>query len=415
MSNSLETLHIYNLGQITKDNDKVLLYAPLSCNCIAANFKELERLEAVAEGCCVDSEYAEILDILAKHDDVPRISGATDFVNLSILPTNACNFSCSYCYSAKGRSTRTIEFPVVENMIRWFVSMERGSTPPLFITIFGGGEPMLCWNKVVRPAVELTETLRMDYQSKINLNLITNGSILPPDFIVVCKRSKTNVSISFEILEELQNLQRRNYIKVYKNILTLCENGILPSINSVITDESVAKMPKMVEETVRTLPEVKHLSFEPVTGHHTQSFYRKFTDSFLQARKLAEASGLKLTTSVLRNVDVTVERYCAGELALTASGDLTACPCLSEQLQPGYQRWIYGHVSSDTIAIDEVKLTEILSHDVNDNTWCNKCFARYNCGGGCLNNVIERGYKQDSDYCLFFKDFLRKILIERMS
>jgi radical SAM protein with 4Fe4S-binding SPASM domain len=415
MSNSLETLHIYNLGQITKDNDKVLLYAPLSCNCITASSKEFERLEAVAKGCCVDSEYAEILDILAKHDDVPRISGVTDFVNLSILPTNACNFSCSYCYSAKGRSTRTIEFPVVENMIRWFVRMERGFTPSLFITIFGGGEPMLCWTKVVRPAIELTETLRMDYQSKINLNLITNGSILPSDFIEVCKRSKTNVSVSFEILEELQNLQRRNYITVYKNILSLCESGILPSINSVITDDSVEKMPKMVEETVRTLPGVKYLSFEPVTGRHTQSFYRKFTDSFLQARKLAEDAGLTLTTSVLRNVDVTVERYCAGELALTASGDLTACPCLSEQLQPGYRRWIYGHVSSDTIAIDNDKLTEILSHDVNDNTWCDKCFARYNCGGGCLNNVIERGYKQDPDYCWFFKDFLRKILIERMS
>jgi radical SAM protein with 4Fe4S-binding SPASM domain len=415
MSNLLETLHIYNLGQISKDNDRVLLYAPLSCNCLAASSKELECLEAAAEGGCVDSEYVEILDILARHDDVPRISGVTDFVNLSILPTNACNFSCSYCYSVKGRSTRTIEFPAVENMIRWFVSMERGSTPPLFITIFGGGEPMLCWDKVVRPAIELTETLRMDYESKINLNLITNGSILPSDFIEVCKRSKTNVSVSFEILEELQNLQRRNYITVYKNILSLCESGILPSINSVITDDSVEKMPKMVEETVRTLPGVKYLSFEPVTGHHTRSFYRKFTDSFLQARKLAETSGLKLTTSVLRNVDVTVERYCAGELALTASGDLTACPCLSEQLQLGYQRWIYGHVSSDTIAIDKVKLTEILSHDVNDNTWCDKCFARYNCGGGCLNNIIERGYKQDSDYCRFFKDFLRKILIERMS
>lgn len=415
MSNSLESLHIYNLGQISRADDKVLLYAPLSCNCLVASPKELESLEAVAEGSRVDSEYAEILDILSRRDEVPRISDVTDFVNLSILPTNACNFSCSYCYSANGRSTRTIEFPVVENMIRWFVGMERGSTPPLFITIFGGGEPMLCWDKVVRPAIELTEALRMDYQSKINLNLITNGSILPTDFIEICKRSKTNVSISFEILEELQNLQRRNYRKVYKNILSLCENGIHPSINSVITDEAVEKMPEMVRETVRTLPEVKYLSFEPVTGSHTRSFYRKFTDGFFQARKLAEASGLKLTTSMLRNVDVTVERYCAGELALTASGDLTACPCLSEQLQPGYQRWIYGQVSSDSIAIDKVKLARILSHDVNDNTWCDKCFARYNCGGGCLNNVIERGYKQDPDYCRFFKDFLRKILIERMS
>lgn len=415
MSNSLESLNIYNLGRISKGEDKTLLYAPLSCNCVAASPKELELLEVAAEGGFVDSEYSEILNILASRDEVPRISVVTNFVNLSILPTNACNFSCSYCYSANGRSTRTIEFPVVENMIRWFVGMKRSSTPPLFITIFGGGEPMLCWDNVVRPTLELTEALQMDYHSQINLNLITNGSILPLDFIDICKGSKTNVSISFEILEELQNLQRRNYRKVYENILTLCENGILPSINSVITDEAVEKMPKMVEETVRTLPEVKYLSFEPVTGSHTQSFYSKFTESFFQARKLAEVAGLKLTTSVLRNVDVSVERYCAGELALTASGDITACPCLSEQLQPGYQRWIYGHASSDSIVIDKVKLSEILSLDVNHNKWCDNCFARYNCGGGCLNNTIERGYKQDPNFCRFFKDFLRKVLIERMS
>ena len=369
----------------------------------------------MAEGRSKDSEYTETLDTLASSAKVPRILSVSDFVNLSILPTNACNFSCSYCYSAKGRSARTIDYPIVENMIRWFVGMTRQSIPPLFITIFGGGEPMLCWDKIVRPAIDLIESLRIVYQSKIHLNLITNGSILPPDFIEVCKRSKVNVSVSFEILEELQNLQRFNYATVYKNILTLCENGIIPSINSVITDDSVDKMPDMVEETVKKMPYVKYLSFEPVTGRHNGAYYRKFTESFFKARRMAEALGVELTTSVLRNVDVTVERYCAGELALTASGDLTACPCLSEQSQPGYNRWVYGYATTENVEIDNNKLREILARDVNDNAWCDRCFARYNCGGGCLNNIIERNGIQDRDYCEFFRGFIRKILIDRMS
>lgn len=274
---------------------------------------------------------------------------------------------------------------------------------------------MLCWDKTVRPAIELTEALRIDYRLKINLNLITNGSILPPDFVEVCRRANVNVSVSFEILEELQNLQRRNYATVYENILKLCENGIVPSINSVITYEAVGKMPEMVEEAVLKLPGVRYLSFEPVTGTHTEAYYREFTDSFLKARRIAEASGVELSTSVLRNVDVTVERYCAGELALTASGDLTACPCISEQSQPGYDRWVYGHATADSVEIDRKRLQEILSRDVNDNYWCKRCFARFNCGGGCLNNVIERNGHPDREYCEFFRDFIRKILIDRMS
>lgn len=415
MSNFLESLHIYNLGRLNPSEEKVLLYAPMSCNCVALDPTDVANLEASAAGQNQDEEYLEALDVLTSHDDIPRISTVEDFVNLSILPTNSCNFSCSYCYSAKGRSSRAIDYATVENMIQWFVELKRKSTPPLFITIFGGGEPMLCWNNIVRPAIQLIENLRLDYSSKIHINLITNGSIVPRDFVEVCKRAKVNVAVSFEILEELQNLQRRNYKTVYENILTLCGHGINPGINSVITDEAVEKMPEMVEEAIRKLPEVDYLSFEPVTGSHSAAYYRKFTDRFFKAYELAEAAGVTLTTSALRNIDVTVVRYCAGELALTASGDITACPCISEQSQPGYYRWVYGCANSDSINIDRDKLKEILSHDVNDNMWCDKCFARYNCGGGCLNSVIERGRRQDLDYCMFFKDFLRKILITRMS
>lgn len=415
MSNFLESLHIYNLGKLNPLEEDVLLYAPLSCNCVAVSPTDLADLEAAAAGQNQDEEYLEVLDMLAIHDDIPRISDVEDFVNLSILPTNSCNFSCSYCYSAKGRSSRTIDYATVENMIRWFVSLKRKSTPPLFITIFGGGEPMLCWNNIVRPTINLIENLRSEYPSKIHINLITNGSIVPKDFVEVCKRAKVNVAVSFEILEELQNLQRRNYHTVYENILTLCDQGVYPTINSVITDEAVEKMPEMVEEGIRMLPEVEFLSFEPVTGSHTAAYYRKFTDGFFKAYKLAEEAGVTLTTSALRNVDVTVERYCAGELALTASGELTACPCISEQSQPGYYRWVYGHATGDSIDIDSKKLREILSQGVNDYTWCDKCFARYNCGGGCLNSILERGCHQDLEYCMFFRDFLRRILITRMS
>lgn len=415
MSRSLENFDIYNLGTFDGSEGATLLYAPRSCNCALVMPDELKKIIAVAEGNCHDGEYVDFFKDLADNSNIDRIGNISDFVNLSILPTNSCNFACSYCYSAKGRSSQTIDFATVENVIRWFIGIERSGSPSLHITIFGGGEPMLCWETVVRPALCLIQEMRKAYPSKIHITLITNGSVLPDDFSDMCLNADIDLAISFEILEELQNLQRRNYSLVYGNILKLCQKGVIPAINSVITDEAVIMMPKMVETAIKTIPGLRHISFEPVTGHHSAEFYRRFTTGFFEARGIAEKAGVKLTTSALRNVDVTVERYCAGELALTAAGDLTLCPCISSPVQPGYDRWIYGTADGKSVKIDTEKLSRMLSYDVNLQPWCDRCFARYNCGGGCVNKTIESGNKPDSNYCSFFRKFLRTVLIERIS
>lgn len=413
MSHCLEDLKIYNLGPVHQDDNAILLYAPLSCNSVIVSVDDLQGLQAAAKGEILTGEYAAALDMLAAHEPIPRIRNIEDFRNLSILPTNSCNFACSYCYSSKGRSNATIDFAAVARMIRYFIGLKRKNTPPLHITLFGGGEPMLCWESVVHPAIELIEQLREDYLGKIHITLITNGSILPADFAEVCMKSDVDLAISFEILEELQNLQRHNYRLVYDNILNLCKSGIVPAINSVITDEAVKLMPRMVFEAIEKIPGVKYLSFEPMSGEHTREFYDLFIKYFFEAKAVADSYGVKLTTSALRNVDVTVERYCAGELALNATNEITACPCLSSPQQPGYHRWVYGHVSDGEVKINFERLASLLDYDVNAQPWCEHCFARYNCGGGCLNSAIERGHKPDSEYCRFFKDFLRKIIIQR--
>lgn len=413
MSSCLEKLGIYNLGPIDLHGESFLLYAPLSCNSVMVSADDLNRLESAAAGDAQPDEYVDALEALAERSPIARIRGVDNFVNLSILPTNTCNFACSYCYSAKGRSKQTIDLATVERMICYFIGIKRSDNPPLHVTLFGGGEPMLCWKDIVRPAIELIESLRGKYPNKIHITLITNGSIIPDDFVEVCLRANIDLAISFEVVEELQNQQRRNYDLVLNNIRKICREGLVPAINSVITEAAVALMPRMVSEAVEKIPGVNHLSFEPVTGEHTAEYYAQFTEKFFEAKSIADGHSIALTTSALRNVDVTVERYCAGELALNATGEITACPCLSSPDQPGYQRWVYGKASAEEVIIDTGRLTSLLSYDVDCQPWCKHCFARYNCGGGCLNNAIERGHKQDVNYCNFFKEFLRKTIIER--
>ncbi len=412
MPTKLSDLRIYDLGPVDADGRR-LLYAPLADSSAIVDADELNLLQAVAEGTCDDAEAADTLRQLSEHEPVARIRSVADFRNFSILPTNACNFACSYCYSARSRSPQTLTWPQVERAIRWFTGLQRPTTLPLHITLFGGGEPMLCWESIVRPAIELVEELRKDYPAPIHITLITNGSILPADFADICLRARIDLAVSFELLPELQNAQRRNYDRVLANLRALLAAGVVPAINSVITDLAVDRMPAMVRAAARDLPGVRYLAFEPATQPHSPEFYRPFTDGFLEARDLAEAKGMILSTSALRNCDVTVERYCAGELALTPAGDLTLCPCISAPDQSGYDRWTYGRVTDDGVEIDADRLSRLLAVDVDSQPWCHDCFARYNCGGGCLNNTAERGNKPDAAYCHFFRNFLRRVILTR--
>lgn len=412
MPTKLSDLRIYDLGPVDADGRR-LLYAPLSDSSAIVDDADIRRLEAAAAGSTDDAEALDTIRQLSEHGPIARICSVADFRNLSILPTNACNFACSYCYSARSRSPQTLTWPQVERTIRWFTDIQRTEAVPLHITIFGGGEPMLCWEKIVRPAIELVEKQREAYSAPIYITLITNGSILPDDLAEVCLRAKIDLAVSFELLPELQNAQRRNYDRVLTTLRALLAAGVVPAINSVITDLAVDRMPAMVSAAARDLSGVRYLAFEPATQPHSPEFYRAFTDGFLEARDRAEAKGMILSTSALRNCDVTVERYCAGELALTPAGDLTLCPCISAPDQSGYDRWTYGHVTDEDIEIGTERLSRLLAVDVDSQTWCRDCFARYNCGGGCLNNTAERGNKPDAAYCHFFRDFLRRVILTR--
>ena len=65
---------------------------------------------------------------------------------LSILPNHICNFSCSYCYSAAGRSTTRMSWEKMRSALDFFIDENRIAPQPLSIFISGGGEPLLSWD-----------------------------------------------------------------------------------------------------------------------------------------------------------------------------------------------------------------------------------------------------------------------------
>ncbi len=399
-----------------------IVYAPLADSAFVASREDIESLAMAAENNSeADPAYAETLKSLADVEPVNERQGYIhdehDFINLSILPNNICNFSCSYCYSAKGRSSVQMDFPTAKAAIDYFFNIKRPVPPQLLtFSIFGGGEPMISWGKVVKPAIEYIYSYQVPGSPKIVVTIITNGSMIHDEFIGICREYNIDLVVSFDILEDVQNAQRRHYDVVSSNIRKLISNNVIPAINSVVTDINVDRQVEMIEILHSKFPEIRYVAFEPVIGEvgDKAEFYKKLANGFVAALHRAEDYGIKLTCTTLRNLDVTVDRYCAGEFALCPDGSISICPCVTSNQEENYHKYVYGKVENGTVIINHQKLKDLLAVNVHTNEWCRDCFAKWNCGGGCMNTNDVNGGMPDKDYCNFTRVFTRHFMFQRL-
>lgn len=398
-----------------------LLYAPLADCITPVSKKDAQNLaEAIINPGHSDKATIETASTLC--DVIPvalrqgHVRNEKDFINLSILPNNICNFSCSYCYSAKGRSSQCLDLGQIKKMIDYFLDRNRNSSELLTISIFGGGEPLLSWEKTVRDSIEYIYS-NCGKDRNVVTTLITNGSLIPNGFTETCKHYNINLVCSYEILRDVQDIQRKHYDLVSGNIAALISEGVVPAINSVITPLNVGRQEEMIATLADMFPLIRHVAFEPVINgdiNDKESFYKDFAVNFLKAEALATEKEICLTCTALRNVDVTVDRYCAGELALCADGSISICPCVSSPKEPNYNSYIYGQVDDNGVHINHDKLQKLLARNVHSQPWCRDCFAKWNCGGGCINNTICNHSMQDTAYCRFTRNFLKYILTSRL-
>ena len=422
LEDDIEALKKHNIFILPTDGNQWLLYAPLADSAALFSFDEVRRLSKVAAGCAEDQDAAEVFtdlcDVVPFAERPGYVRSANDFINLSILPNNVCNFTCSYCYSARGRSNERLDLENAKSMVDYFFSPDRNNSPLLTVSIYGGGEPLLSWQDVVRPLIDYTYCKAVNFHRRVKTMLITNGSILPPDFLSTCKEYGIQVVVSYEILKDVQDVQRRHFNLVSDNIQQMIDAGIVPAVNSVITMMNVERMLEMVDALHERYPQINNLSVEPVIDEQMKNkakFYSLFINNFMKAYQYARGLGITLSCSASRKVDQTLERYCAGELALCADGSLSICPCVSSPKEPHFDDYVFGHVDGARVFVDHQRLSQLLAVNGDSYTWCQDCFARWNCAGGCMHSNVKNHGQQDMEFCDFTRELTKRLIIERLN
>lgn len=408
-------------------DEQFLIYAPLTDFVMLTNSYRLKELESAIEKEGSDNEeISSLLDRLQNIElfgkDKYLIKKPDDYLLLYILPNYKCNFSCAYCFSAKGRSNKEIDKGKLKIMLDYFIDSKRIQEKKLFITFLGGGEPMLSW-KIVKYGIEYANSLAETKNIQLIMEIVTNGSKLNEDMLETLVKYNVQVRISFEILEDIQNFQRGQYDEVCKTIRRLTEVNLHLEVRSMITLLNVERMEEMVITLINRFPEIGYYLFDPITDkttfndeETTKLFCKKYQHHFFRAMDIAQQHGKQLKCAPLHNLSSIVERYCFGELCLTPEGTITICHRVSSPADPNYQNCIYGKINeANQVEFDYEKYKQLMHSDtIYDNPGCNHCFVKWNCGGGCMVHNKEYAPEIRRIFCEFTREFSKEVLLRRV-
>ncbi len=407
------------------ETDQVaLLYAPLAGSMALATGDDIRSAEDFVSGKTVDDIRNDFFTSLTGNKSPDNFFGkvktARDLQKMSVLPNHTCNFSCSYCYSARGRANVVLEKEKLKAGLDFFIDPERTSQRNLTLSFIGGGEPLLSWD-LVRWGVEYSRDRAERYGFELVITLITNGSIISGEIIEVLKRYDVLPDVSFDILEDVQNCQRGHFAEVCETIDMLCCNGVPPSINATITPATVDRLDEMFAFMKERFPQVKNMVMEPVvapelfpTTASMRDFYSRYLENFMKVRRLAEKSGKFVMCRIYKNIDSVLDRGCPSKFTLTPQGDVSICYCTSSPKEEHYTKRIYGTVDASGVKIDDNRFADIHGIGVHSMPKCADCFAKWHCGGGCMcpNDLYGEPYLDE--ICDFTRELVRRVLLERM-
>jgi len=407
------------------DDERNLLYMPLCGYATIVGDHDLATLRKFCNGSLSDapSSLREITNRIGVVNRTIYITprNVSGLKNMMLLPNNRCNFSCSYCYSAFGRNGKEVSLTVLRTALDYFFDINRCKGERLTISVLGGGEPLLSWH-TLQPALDYAYSLADKRKSFLPVSLVTNGSILTNEILCYLKAHQVSVSVSFDILPDIQNEQRGHYDLVVENIRRMVDYGLDIAFNTVITEKNVERMDEMILHVSKHTPGVKKISFKSLitdsifsSTRARRHYYRQYVDGFYAAHDLAKQHGIWLTSPYYNNALCISDRYCPGKFVVTSQGDISVCHCVGSTKDKYYDKFIFGTIKDGKVKIDETRLDRILAHDNIRNERCQTCIAHWHCAGGCYadnTTVGENNVEAQEAYCESMRYFM-EIFIKR--
>lgn len=124
--------------------------------------------------------------------------------------TDDCNLACRYCFVEQHPHYMTLDIAksavdyLVDNLHKKKESGYIGHDTTATVTFFGG-EPMLCYNRIIQPLVSYIE---QTYPEEVSLSITTNGTLLSRERVQFLHDHKISPLLSIDGAPETQDYNR---------------------------------------------------------------------------------------------------------------------------------------------------------------------------------------------------------------
>lgn len=349
-------------------------------------------------------------------DDTPVQDPRTFALSLAIA--QKCNLGCSYCYAAQGQFGEAAKAMDILTAMQAIDFLLHDKQPGETIQIsFMGGEPLM--NRAgVQTATVYAKKMAQSKQVQVNFSITTNGTLIRPEDVVFFEQYRFAVTISLDgskdehdLLRPLKN-GKGSFDLILKNIKPLLQSQKEMQVSARIT---VTPQNMHISETLQSFIDMGFHSVGLSPLLHANDQQNELDDTAL-AHLLSEmiACGLAFEKAILAgkpypflnmmNAYKEIEKNThkpypcgagAGYLGVSANGDLAACHRFVNDDQ--------GAMGNLTTGIDRLTQNNWLQQrHVLQQEPCNKCWARFLCGGGCHHEILGSGRKS----CDFIRGWL---------
>ena len=338
------------------------------------------------------------------YDDVKQVTEPGVVKSMCLHAAHDCNLRCKYCFAATGDfcmgERKLLPYEVGKAAIDWLVA-HSGKRVNLELDFFGG-EPLMNYD-VVHDLVLYARELEKKHDKHFQLTITTNALGLTDERIEFLNREMHNIVLSIDGRREVHDYMR-------------------PMVNGKGSfDEAVKRAKKLVNlrgdgqyygrgpYTARNLDfgndvlaladeGFEQLSIEPVVLEESSPFaltkemlpeilaeYDRFAKIYLERRRngpwmnffhfMVDLDGGPCVKKRVKGCGAGNEY-----VAVTPEGDIY--PCHQFVGRPGYKMGSVLTGEFDTEMQKRFAANTVLSKEK-----CEKCWARFFCGGGCAANA----------------------------
>ena len=346
--------------------------------------------------------------------------------------TNQCNLRCSYCYAFSG------EYP--PKMMTWevaqaaidFVAQEvhKQEAPAMTLGFHGGGEPTLNWD-ILTKAVDYARALAERQQIPLHVSGAFNG-YWPQNVLRYILRNFTDLSLSFDGLPAVQNLQRPakgqpdSFTRVAETLHALDHAQFPYGIRMTVTNETVTQLADSIAFICAHFRPQK-IQVEPVFEEGRARLNRSaitdlniFVDQFRKGFTIATEHQITLFYSGAR-LDVLNTRFCLAAcraFVVTPEGDVTACFETYGREHPLSPHFLVGsYQGNGRFEIEAEKLQRHFDRTIRQIPYCAHCFCKWHCAGDCAIKTVAAetgdGF-QPSARCFVNQELTKFLLLRKI-